>query len=221
MFDNIAPRYDLLNRILSFGVDIYWRKQAIKKLKKYRPQYILDVACGTGDFSFAALEAGPEHITGLDIAEEMLQIGKRKAAERNVTDKISFVKGDSEALQFADASFEAVTVAFGVRNFEDLDKGLKEINRVLKPGYPIVVLEFSRPQHFPVKQLYRFYFKTICPLIGRLISRDSRAYSYLYESVSVFPEGQDFLQHLQNAGFKNSQCRRMTFGICSLYTAEK
>lgn len=218
MFNNIAPKYDLLNRMLSFGVDGYWRKRAIKELKKTNPKHILDVACGTGDFSFAALPLQPEKITGLDISEEMLELGRKKIEKAGLTDTMDFIHGDSEQMPFADSSFDATTVAFGVRNFENLDKGLAEIFRVLKPGGKLVILEFSKPKIFPVKQLFNFYFKAICPLIGRLVSKDARAYTYLYESVIAFPEGQEFLQYLKTAGFKNSTCTRLTFGICSLYT---
>ncbi|MBC8172748.1 MAG: bifunctional demethylmenaquinone methyltransferase/2-methoxy-6-polyprenyl-1,4-benzoquinol methylase UbiE [Chitinophagales bacterium] len=221
MFDNIAPRYDLLNRLLSFGVDSYWRKIAIQTLKKYNPKHILDIACGTGDFSFAAMELNPDKITGVDISDEMLEVGRKKIAQKKLSPAMEFLKGDSEDLEFKDHTFDAVTVAFGVRNFEELDKGLQEMHRVLKENKPVVILEFSKPAAFPVKQLFNFYFKAICPVVGRLVSKDARAYTYLYESVSAFPDGENFLQHLRKAGFKNTRCRRLTFGICSLYTAEK
>ena len=221
MFDRIAPKYDLLNHVLSFGIDAGWRKKAIRVLKKYHPAHILDVACGTGDFSIAALHAEPEKITGIDISEEMLEQGRKKIQDKELSGKIELLKGDSESLQFADSSFDACTVAFGVRNFEHPEKGLAEIHRVLKPGAPLVILEFSRPKKFPVKQLYQFYFGKICPLIGRLVSKDFRAYTYLYESASVFPEGEEFMKILRDAGFYQTRCRRLTWGICSLYTAEK
>ncbi|MBC8045543.1 MAG: bifunctional demethylmenaquinone methyltransferase/2-methoxy-6-polyprenyl-1,4-benzoquinol methylase UbiE [Fimbriimonadaceae bacterium] len=221
MFDNIAPKYDLLNRILSFGIDVYWRNVAIKALKKYDPKYILDVACGTGDFSIAALKTNPEKIIGVDISTEMLEAGKKKIAAKKLENKIELIKGDSEQLLFDDKSFDAVTVAFGVRNFENLDIGIKEMYRVLKTNAPLIILEFSKPKIFPVKQLFNFYFKAICPIIGRLLSKDARAYTYLYESVSAFPEGEFFLQHLRDAGFKTTTCRRLTFGICSMYIAIK
>lgn len=221
MFDRIAPRYDLLNRVLSFGIDVYWRNRAIRELKKYHPEQIIDVACGTGDFSLAALKLNPQKITGIDISVEMLEKGNKKIREKHLENKIEFMAGDSENLQFAANTFDACTVAFGVRNFENLDKGLKEIYRVLHPGAPISVLEFSSPKQFPVKQLYHFYFSTILPFAGRLLSKDAKAYTYLYESVKAFPEGDEFIGHLQKAGFKNCYCKRLTFGICSLYIGEK
>lgn len=221
MFDNIAGRYDLLNRVLSMRIDVAWRNRAIRLLKQYRPQHILDVACGTGDFSIAALKSGATRVTGVDISEKMLAAGRVKLEKKSLDDRITLVSGDSEQLDFADNSFDAVTVAFGVRNFEHLDKGLAEICRVLKPGAPVVILEFSKPASFPVKQLYHFYFSTILPLIGRLVSGDARAYTYLFESVSAFPKGEDFLQHLRKAGFRACSSKRLTFGICSLYSGEK
>lgn len=221
MFDNIAPKYDFLNRLLSLGVDNYWRKRAIRELRKIPHNTILDVACGTGDFSFAAMKLHPEKITGLDISEEMLEIGRQKIAKAGFTKQMEFIHGDSENMPFANNSFDASTVAFGVRNFEHLVIGLKEINRVLKPGGKLVILEFSKPKIFPVKQLFNFYFKAICPFIGRLVSKDARAYTYLYESVLAFPEGDAFITHLETAGFKSCTCTRLTFGICSLYTAIK
>lgn len=221
MFNNIAGRYDLLNRILSLGIDIQWRNTAIKELKKYTPENVLDVACGTGDFTIAALKSGAKKITGVDISEEMLRSGQKKIKKKNLGKYIELVLGDSEHLQFDTATFDACTVAFGVRNFEKLQVGINEMFRVIKPGGAIVILEFSRPRKFPVKQLYNFYFSTILPAIGRLISGDSRAYTYLFESVSVFPDGDDFINHLKVAGFKNCRCTRLTLGICSLYIGEK
>ncbi len=221
MFNNIAGRYDLLNRILSLGIDVQWRNRAISELKKYHPEKILDVACGTGDFTIASLKTGAKKITGVDISEQMLEEGRKKILKKKLNKTIELVFGDSEHLQFESNSFDACTVAFGVRNFEHLDNGLSEMYRVLKNKAPLIVLEFSRPKKFPVKQFYSFYFSTILPAIGRLVSGDSRAYTYLFESVSVFPEGDDFINHLKQAGFKNCTCRRLTFGICSLYIAEK
>ena len=221
MFNNIAGRYDLLNRVLSLGVDVYWRNKAIKALKKYRPEHILDIACGTGDFTIAALKANPKKVTGVDISEQMLDAGRKKIKAKKLSDKIELLSGDSENLTFEPNFFDACTVAYGVRNFEDLQKGINEIYRVIKPGAPIIILEFSKPKVFPVKQLYNFYFGTILPVIGRLVSGDARAYTYLFESVSQFPEGDAFMLYLKNAGFKNCTCKRLTFGICSLYIAEK
>lgn len=221
MFDNIAGRYDLLNRVLSLRIDVYWRNKAVAFLKPFKPAHILDVACGTGDFSIAALKTGAQKVTGVDISEKMLAAGRVKMKERGLDGKIALETGDSEQLQYATATFDAATVAFGVRNFEQLDKGLAEMQRVLKPGAPIVILEFSKPRVFPVKQLYHFYFSTILPLIGRLVSGDARAYTYLFESVSAFPDGNDFLDHMNKAGFTSCAAKRLTFGICSMYTGLK
>lgn len=221
MFNNIAGRYDFLNRVLSLRIDVLWRNKAIKKLKQYHPNNILDVACGTGDFTIAALKTGAKKVTGVDISVQMLEVGIKKISNKNLNDKIVLLEGDSEHLQFETNTFDACTVAFGVRNFENLQLGLNEIYRVLQPGAPIVILEFSRPSAFPFKQLYNFYFSTILPAIGRLVSGDARAYTYLFESVKVFPEGEKFIHFLKTAGFKNCTCKRLSLGICSLYIAEK
>lgn len=221
MFDNIAGRYDLLNRVLSLRFDVRWRRQAIRFLKQYGPKQVLDIACGTGDFSIAALDAGAEQVTGVDISEKMLELGRKKLAEKGLQGRITLVQGDSEALGFPGDSFDAATVAFGVRNFEHLDIGLRETYRVLRPGAPLVILEFSKPKAFPVKQLFRFYFRTILPFVGRLVSGDAKAYTYLFESVEAFPEGEALLTHVRNAGFRDCAVKRMTFGICSLYTGVK
>lgn len=221
MFDNIAHRYDFLNHLLSLGIDKQWRKKAIRNLKSIHPKHILDIATGTGDLAFEARRQMPEaHITGLDLSEGMLGKAREKAEERKLAN-MEFVKGDSENLHFADTSFDAVSVAFGVRNFENLEAGLKEIYRVLKPGGRLAVLEFSKPKAFPVKQLFNFYFKNILPATGRMISKDARAYEYLPESVQAFPEGKDFIRILEKTGFKFCKDQPLTFGICSLYTAEK
>ena len=221
MFDNISHRYDFLNHLLSMGIDKGWRKKAIKMLMPLKPKALLDVATGTGDFAIQALKLAPEHITGIDISEGMLAVGKRKIADRNLTDKITLQFGDSENIPFGENKFDAVTVAFGVRNFENLEKGLAEIFRVIKPGGMIVVLEFSRPKAFPFRQVYNFYFKFILPKIGRLVSSDKAAYTYLPASVEAFPDGQDFLQRLEKVGFKNTKCRTLTFGISSIYSGSK
>lgn len=218
MFDNIAPRYDLLNRILSFGVDVWWRKAAVRELTSFKPQHVLDVACGTGDFSIAVHKAGVPKVTGVDIAVEMWQRGNEKMLQKGIADAVQLTTGDAEELQYKDDTFDGATVAFGVRNFGDLEKGLREMRRVLKPGAPLVILEFSKPAVFPVKQLYNFYFKTICPFVGRLVSGDGRAYTYLYESVQSFPEGQSFTAIMEQAGYNQVKSKRFTFGICSLYT---
>jgi demethylmenaquinone methyltransferase / 2-methoxy-6-polyprenyl-1,4-benzoquinol methylase len=221
MFNNISHRYDFLNHFLSLGIDKLWRKQAIGFLKPLKPQRILDVATGTGDFAIQALSLNPEHITGIDISEGMLAMGRKKLEKLNLSQKIALQPGDSEDLPFADNAFDAATVGFGVRNFEDLERGLSEILRVLKPGAMLVVLEFSRPRQFPMRQLYNFYFKNILPGLGRLISKDKSAYTYLPESVEAFPDGTDFENILKKVGFKETACKALTFGISSIYTARK
>lgn len=222
MFDKIAPKYDLLNRVLSLGVDIRWRKQAIAYLAASNPQKILDVATGTADVAILMAKIlKPEQVIGIDIANQMLEIGRDKIAQQGLSEKISLETGDSENLRFEDNSFDAITVAFGVRNFENLEKGLAEMFRVTRPGGRVVILEFSRPHVFPFKQLYNSYFKYVLPLIGRLTSRDVRAYTYLFESVQVFPEGDDFKNILTKIGFQNPSCERLTLGICSIYSAVK
>lgn len=222
MFDRIAPKYDFLNRLLSLGVDVWWRKKAISYLKSQQANEILDVATGTADVAIMmARILRPRHITGIDIARQMLQLGEVKIEKAGLSDVISLEPGDSERLRFEDGSFDAVTVAFGVRNFENLEQGLREMCRVLRPNGRVVILEFSRPHVFPVKQLYNGYFKYVLPLIGRLTSRDMRAYSYLFESVQAFPEGNQFTEILTKAGFKDPICERLTLGICSIYSATK
>lgn len=222
MFDNIAPKYDLLNRVLSLGIDVRWRKRALDYLKTAQPQSILDVATGTADVAImAARILKPAKITGIDIANQMLDLGRLKIKKEGLEQVITLETGDSENLRFAGNSFDAVTVAFGVRNFENLEKGLAEMLRVLRPGGRVVILEFSRPRIFPFKQLYNSYFKYVLPAIGRLTSRDIRAYTYLFESVQAFPEGDDFLNILTKIGYQNPVCERLTLGICSIYSATK
>lgn len=222
MFDTIAPKYDLLNRVLSLGIDVSWRKRAIGYLKSIEPQEILDVATGTGDVAImAARILNPRRIVGIDIANQMLEIGRKKIAKEGLEGVITMETGDSENLPFPDQTFDAVTVAFGVRNFENLEKGLAEMFRILRPGGKVVILEFSRPRLFPFKQIYNAYFKYVLPLIGRLTSRDVRAYTYLFESVQVFPEGEQFLQILTRTGYQNPLCERLTLGICTIYVATK
>lgn len=221
MFDNISHKYDFLNHFLSLGIDKGWRKKAINILKPLQPKQLLDVATGTGDFAIEALKLNPVKVTGVDISAGMLEMGQKKIVSRGLSEKIELLLGDSENLPFADHFFDAVTVAFGVRNFENLEKGLKEINRVLKPGGMIVVLEFSKPRKFPFKTLYNFYFKFVLPKVGRLISNDKAAYTYLPESVAAFPDGEDFLNVLRKVGFNQTQCRALTFGISSIYTGVK
>ena len=217
MFDAIAPRYDLLNRVLSLGIDQYWRKRAIALLKDEAPERILDVATGTGDLAIQALTLDPKKVVGVDISEEMLRFGREKLARMDLGDRIELKRGDAERLPFSDSQFDAVLVAFGVRNFEDLDKGLVEIRRVLKPGGSLVVLEFSQPQAFPVKQAYTFYSKHILPRIGGAVSKDTGAYEYLPASVEAFPYGEAFLDRLRAAGSTNPSAQPLTFGIASLY----
>jgi len=222
MFNRIAPYYDLLNRVLSLGIDTVWRKKAINTLKSDKPQVILDVATGTADVAMeTARRLQPERIIGIDISAQMLEVGQRKIEKRGLDTVIELQEGDSENLPFPDNTFDAVTVAFGVRNFEHLEKGLAEMNRVLKPGGKLVVLEFSKPTLFPFKQLFNGYFKYILPAIGRLTSKDPKAYRYLYESVQAFPDGQDFVHILDKTGYTQNQCKPLTLGICSLYQGRK
>lgn len=221
MFNNIAGKYDFLNHFLSLGIDKGWRKKAIAEIAKVQPKTILDVATGTGDLAIAASKLNPEKIIGIDIAAQMLDVGRQKLKEKGLTELISMQVGDSEALPFADNSFDAITCAYGVRNFEHLEAGLKEMCRVLRPGGKLAILEFSHPKQFPVKQGYQFYFKYILPTLGKLVSKHSTAYSYLPESVMAFPEGQRFCGILAQCGFKEPKARPLTFGITTLYTATK
>lgn len=221
MFDNISPKYDLLNHLLSFGIDRIWRRKAINLLKSHHPEQILDVATGTGDFAIQALKLNPVSIKGIDISEGMINQGQKKIMERKLGNKIELMLGDSENLPFKDNKFSAVIVAFGVRNFENLNKGLSEMYRVLNKNGKVVILEFSKPSKFPFKQVYNLYFKYILPIVGKMVSRDHSAYTYLPESVQVFPEGDDFLTILRNIGFKEVRCIPLTFGISSIYTGTK
>ena len=222
MFDNISGTYDFLNHFMSLGIDIIWRKKAIRELLALKPKVILDVATGTGDFAFEAIKIlNPEQVIGVDISSGMLEVAKKKISERNLQGVFSVQLGDSEGLQFADDHFDAITVAFGVRNYENLEKGLSDMYRVLKPGGKIVILEFSKPRAFPIKQGYNFYFKHITPLLGKLFSKDERAYSYLPESVAAFPDGADFVNLMTKVGFKSTKDRRLTFGVSAIYTGTK
>lgn len=221
MFNNISKNYDFLNHFLSLGIDILWRKKAIKYLKQDKPKHILDIATGTGDFAIEALALKPEKVTGVDISEGMLEVGKAKMKKKGLDKIIELQLGDSEKLLFEDNTFDAVIVSFGVRNFENLEKGLTDMNRVLKEGGKAVILEFSKPTKFPFKQIYNFYFKAILPKIGKLISKDNAAYTYLPESVDAFPYGNDFLKVLEKAGFKNNKCKPLTFGVSSIYIGQK
>lgn len=220
MFDNIASDYDFLNHFLSLGIDILWRKKAIRTLRSIQPKLILDVATGTGDFAIEALKLNPDKVIGVDISEGMLGVGRKKMKDRGY-DRIEMKYGDSENLPFEDNYFDAVIVAFGVRNFENLQNGLAEMLRVVRPGGKVVILEFSKPGKFPFKQLYNFYFKFVLPKIGRWVSRDNAAYTYLPESVQAFPDGGGFTGILDQLGYKDTQCRPLTFGISSLYIGTK
>ncbi|MCJ8210156.1 bifunctional demethylmenaquinone methyltransferase/2-methoxy-6-polyprenyl-1,4-benzoquinol methylase UbiE [Mucilaginibacter sp. RS28] len=222
MFNNISHTYDFLNHFMSLGIDIIWRKKAINELKANQPKKLLDVATGTGDFAIEALKMlKPEKIVGVDISEGMLDIARKKIKTRELAPRFEVTGGDSENLPFETNTFDAVTVAFGVRNFENLEAGLVEMLRVLRPGGKVVILEFSKPRVFPVKQLYNFYFRYITPGIGKLFSKDSRAYSYLPESVAAFPDGKDFTTLMEKVGYKNTKKRALTFGISSIYTGTK
>lgn len=221
MFDNIAPKYDFLNHFLSLGIDKLWRKKAIRILSGYKTNLLLDVASGTGDFAIAAAKLKPSKIIGFDISEQMLNVGRAKVQRLGLDHIIEFQKGDSEAMPFDDEHFDAITVAFGVRNFENLENGLREFVRVLKDDGVAIILEFSKPKYFPMKQLYLFYFFGILPLIGRLVSKDSSAYSYLPESVMAFPDDQKFLTILRNVGFSKASQKRLSFGIATIYIAQK
>lgn len=221
MFNNIAHRYDFLNHFLSAGIDYRWRNKAIKIIGKSNPETILDIATGTGDLAIEASKLNPKKIEGIDIAEDMLAIGREKIQKKNLAAVINFQTGDAENIQFDDNSFDAVMVAFGVRNFENLEKGLSEMYRVLNKGGLVMILEFSKPTSFPVKQLYHFYFRFILPTLGKIISGDSSAYTYLPESVSAFPAGDEFLNVLNKIGFKSTMHKPLTFGITSIYTGLK
>lgn len=221
MFNNISKKYDLLNHLLSMGIDIVWRKKAVRLLKKEQPKKILDIATGTGDFAIEALSLKPEKIVGVDISEGMLEVGRRKMKKKGVDHIIEMQVGDSEDLQFPDDHFDAVIVSFGVRNFENLEKGLAEMLRVLRPGGTAVIIEFSKPRMFPFKQFYNFYFKAILPRIGKFVSKDQSAYTYLPESVQEFPDGNRFLGILQSIGYKHTRCKPLTFGISSIYIGKK
>lgn len=221
MFNNISKRYDFLNHFLSMGIDKIWRRKAINKLKVIKPQRILDIATGTGDFALAALKLNPKEVIGVDISEGMLNVGKEKMKKRGVDNIIQLQLGDSESLPFEDAYFDALTVGFGVRNYENLEKGLSDMLRVLRPGGKAVILEFSKPKTFPVKQLFGFYSKFLIPFWGKLISKDKRAYAYLPESVAAFPEGTYFLKIMEKIGYKEVQAKTVSGGIATIYSGIK
>jgi demethylmenaquinone methyltransferase/2-methoxy-6-polyprenyl-1,4-benzoquinol methylase len=222
MFDDIAGKYDFLNRFLSAGIDIGWRKKAIAQIASLHPKTILDVATGTADVAIMASGIlKPEKITGIDISDGMLQVGRQKVEKAGLNKIIELLNGDSETINFKDASFDAVTVAFGVRNFQHLEKGLSEILRVLKPGGKLVVLEFSQPKMPGLKSMYNLYMKLICPNVGKLFSKNRNAYKYLDESIKKFPEGKNFTLILDNLGYSNTYCKPLSLGICSIYCGTK
>ena len=220
LFDDIAPRYDLLNHLLSLNIDKSWRRRAVRELEAGQEE-LLDVACGTGDFAIAAVRTGVKRVTGIDISAGMVDIGKRKVEALGLSGRIALEIGDSEQMRFPDNAFDAVTVAFGVRNFEYLEQGLREMCRVLRPGGKVVILEFSMPDRFPMKQLYTLYFRRILPLFGGWISGNRGAYVYLPESVMRFPQGKAFLDIMGRSGFVRAARRKLPGGIASLYTGEK
>lgn len=221
MFDSIAPSYDFLNHFLSFGVDRCWRKKLRKAVSHIHNGRILDIATGTGDLAFELLKLQPEKITGIDISEKMLAIAGHKAKRKNIGHIVEFQYGDSENLRFENDYFDLVTIAFGIRNFENMEKALSEILRVIKPGGSLAILEFSKPASFPFKQIYFVYFKVWLPITGRIISRHRRAYAYLPESVIGFPEGKAFMSSLERTGFINTGQKRLTGGVATLYISQK
>ena len=222
MFDNIAPTYDQLNHRLSWNIDRGWRKKAIKALAPYKPQMMLDIATGTGDFAILAAQMlHPKKLIGADISEGMMAVGRQKIERLGLANVISFEREDCLALSYADESFDAVTAAFGIRNFQNLEQGLSEMCRVLRKGGHLSIAELTTPVAFPMKQLFRVYSHTVLPLYGRLISHDQSAYSYLTATIEAFPQGELMVDILQKAGFSKASFRRLTFGICTLYIAQK
>jgi demethylmenaquinone methyltransferase / 2-methoxy-6-polyprenyl-1,4-benzoquinol methylase len=222
MFDQIAGRYDFMNRFLSAGIDISWRKKMLKQLKSSNPQIILDVATGTADVAIMAEEIlKPRKIIGIDISDGMLQLGREKLKTRHLEHVIELQNGDSEAIMFPDDTFDAVTVAFGVRNFEHLETGLSEILRVLKPGGKLSVLEFSKPNLPGIEQLYNLYLGIVAPGIAKMVAKNKEAYAYLNDSVKAFPEGKAFMAIMEKTGYKEITCRRLSLGICSIYSGQK
>ena len=222
MFDNIAPTYDKLNHRLSWDIDKGWRRKAIRQLQPFAPKTLLDIATGTGDFAIlAAKMLKPEKLIGADISEGMMEIGRQKVKAEGLDSIVSFEKEDCLNLSYADGTFDAVTAAFGIRNFADLDKGLKEMQRVLKPGGHLSIVELTTPVSFPMKQLFRIYSHTVLPVYGRLISKDTSAYGYLTKTIEAFPQGERMMDILKKAGFAEASFKRLTFGICTLYTATK
>jgi len=222
MFNSIAYRYDFMNRFLSVGIDVWWRKKAISQLKSLAPKQILDVATGTGDVAILTWNIlHPEKITGIDISEGMLDLGKKKIEKLGLSGKIELQKGDSEVIRFEDNRFDAITVAFGVRNFQNLEKGLQEMHRVLRPGGKLVVLEFSKADAGILSALFNFYMNKVTPAIGKLFAKNKDAYQYLNDSVQAFPEGQTFLNIMNEAGFTQTYLKKLSFGICAIYCGSK
>lgn len=222
MFDNIAPTYDTLNHRLSWDIDKGWRKKAIRQLLPFQPKTILDIATGTGDFAIlSAKELRPQRMIGIDISEGMMKIGQKKVEAEGLQHIVSFKKDDCTHLSFDDNSFDAVTAAFGIRNFQNLDQGLSEMCRVLRPNGHLSIVELTTPVSFPMKQLFKLYSHTILPVYGKLISKDTSAYSYLTNTIEAFPQGEVMLDILRKAGFKNASFKRLTFGICTMYFATK
>jgi demethylmenaquinone methyltransferase/2-methoxy-6-polyprenyl-1,4-benzoquinol methylase len=221
MFNDIAPRYDFLNHFLSAGIDIQWRKKVRKHLAAFKPNMILDVATGTGDLAIELSKLKPEKIIAVDIADEMLAFGRKKIKSNPLEEIIEFSNGDSENLPFENDTFDAVTVAFGVRNYETLQNGLKEMVRVMKPGGRVAILEFSKPKKFPFKQIYNFYFSFILPIFGKVVSKHNNAYTYLPDSVQKFAEDQAFIEEMEKAGYKETGQTRLTMGIATLYYGTK
>ncbi|MES2777026.1 MAG: bifunctional demethylmenaquinone methyltransferase/2-methoxy-6-polyprenyl-1,4-benzoquinol methylase UbiE [Bacteroidota bacterium] len=222
MFDQIACRYDFLNRFLSFGIDVGWRKKAIRQLTELQPKTVLDVATGTADVALLTYKLlKPEKIIGIDISEGMLELGRKKIAAKQLDHVIALQSGDSEAINFGNASFDAITVAFGVRNFANLEKGLGEMLRVLKPGGKLVILEFSKPKSSGIRNLYNLYTRIVAPQAGRMIAKNKDAYQYLNDSIEAFPEGIAFMKIMESVGFKNVHLKTLSFGICTIYCGSK
>lgn len=222
MFDNIAPTYDTLNHRLSWDIDRYWRRKAIEALLPHKPKMMLDVATGTGDFAILAAEMlRPEKLIGIDISEGMMQVGRKKVKEKGLDDVISFAKEDCLRLSYENDTFDAVTAAFGIRNFQDLEKGLREMYRVLKDGGMLCIIELTSPVRFPMKQLFHLYSHSVLPVYGKIISKDSSAYSYLTRTIEAFPQGETMKEVLRRVGFSEASFQRLTFGICTMYLAKK
>jgi len=222
MFDRIAWRYDFLNHFLSLGTDVWWRRRAISSISRLiNPSRILDVATGTGDMAIASLRLNPDSVTGIDISSKMLELGRQKLTRKKVAHRITLLQAPSESIPFPEGSFDVAMSSFGVRNFSDVNKGISEMYRILRDGGVIMILEFSKPSNFPFKQVYNFYFRSVLPLLGRLFSHDRSAYMYLPDSVSKFPQGEEFLERLLAAGFTSPKQKRVSGGVATIYTAVK